>query len=428
MNRPFRKAPLAAVSVLAGLVLVVSVALFAPSGALAAGQGRILGTVVDEAGAPIPDVKIKITRPTQASYLQEKTTDKKGQFTVLVLDATVEYRFALEREGYEKIEMDLKPRLEDTLRQTFTLIKTKAPVVADPAIKARNEAIAAFNEGVVAFNAKDMVVAEAKFREAIATDAALVPARAALAEVLIDQKKWPEALVAVDEYLKAEPGNIRGLQDRFDVLKEMGDAAATDAALETLIAADKSRDTAIRIFNLGAESSRAGNIEAAVTKMRRAVEVDPTLDPAWSALASLYLRKKSWDDALATADQILSRNSGDLEAMALKAEAYRGKGDKKKADEIQAAMKAASETSTPEALMKQAIALFNSNNLGEARAAFEAVLAKQETNARAHYLLGATLAGMSENAAAKTHLTRFLELAPNDPDAAAAQEMLSYLK
>lgn len=420
MNRSLRAAAFAAVFVLA--------AAFLPLPALAAGQGRILGTVVDETGAPVADVKVKITRASQASYLQEKTTDKKGQFTVLVLDATVEYHFTLERDGYVKLEMDLKPRLEDTLRQTFNLIKAKVAPVDDPVLKAHNEAIAAFNEGVAAFNANDMTLAESKFRQAIGLDEKLVPARVALAEVLIDQKKWPEALAAADDYLKLEPASVRGLQNRFDAVKEMGDPAATNAALEALIAVDKSRETAVRVFNLGAEASRAGNVDESIAKMRRAVEVDPTLDPAWSALASLYLRRKAWDDALATADQILARNGGDLEAMALKAEAYRGKGDKKKADEIQAAMKAASESSTPEALMKQAIALYNSNNLTQAREAFEAVLAKQETNARAHYLLGNILAGLSENAAARTHLTRFLELAPNDPDAEVAQGILSYLK
>src|SRR6185295_3119343 len=57
----------------------------------AAGEGRIIATVADEAGNPIQGAKVVLTRPGTA-YKLEKTTDKKGQVMLLILDATQEYQ------------------------------------------------------------------------------------------------------------------------------------------------------------------------------------------------------------------------------------------------------------------------------------------------------------------------------------------------
>ncbi|HSN86240.1 MAG TPA: carboxypeptidase-like regulatory domain-containing protein, partial [Thermoanaerobaculia bacterium] len=111
MNRPHR-------ALLAALTFSLALA-----GALSAGEeGRVLGTVVDETGAPIVGAKALLTREG-TGYKLEKTTDKKGQFTLLVLDATHEYQLRLEKEGYLPVEGPVKPKIQETLRLTFTLAK-----------------------------------------------------------------------------------------------------------------------------------------------------------------------------------------------------------------------------------------------------------------------------------------------------------------
>jgi Tfp pilus assembly protein PilF len=427
MTRSYR-APLAALVVL--LLLPALAGLL-----LAVGEGRIIGTVVDDAGNPLPGVKVTITKPDSARYRQEKTTDKKGQFTVLILDATATYTFTLEKEGFAALEAPIKPQLGDTMRQTFTLARSAgsaAPAAgegATPEAVRAAQAIPFFNEGVVAFNGRDMATAGEKFRQALELDPKLAPARAALAEVYIDQKKWAEALAEVDRYLELEPGNVRGLKDRYDILKELGgDKARTEAALAALVAAAPDRDTAVRIFNLGAESSRAGDLDTAVAHLKRALEIDPSLDPAYPALAGIHLKRKEYKEAVAVADRQLARDPANLEALTMRYEAFRAMGDTAKAKEAQAAMKAASEGGSPETLFKQGVALFNTNNTDQAKAAFERVLKLDPNHAKAHYLLGISQANTGENGPAKEHLKRFLELAPTDTDAEAAKQMLDYLK
>ena len=83
---------------LSALVLALAFA-----GALhAAGEGRIIATVLDEANAPVEGAKVILTRPG-TGYKLEKVSDKKGQVMLLILDATQEYQIRLEKAGLQAL-------------------------------------------------------------------------------------------------------------------------------------------------------------------------------------------------------------------------------------------------------------------------------------------------------------------------------------
>ena len=416
---------------LRALSFALLAALALAASAHAVGEGRIIGTITDDQGAPLPGVKVTFTRPG-TDYKQEKTSDAKGKFTILVLDATQEYTIRLDKEGYQPYEEVLKPKAQDTLRISYQLGKL-APVAAGPSseelkeLEGKNQAIASFNEGVNALRSNDLNTAAAKFEAATQSDASLAPAFGALAEVYVELGKNAEALAAADRYLELEPGNVRGLKVRFDALKTLGDKARTDQALEALIAVEKSRENAIRIYNLGAESSRTGKRDDAIVYLKRAIEVDPTLDQAFTALGQVYMVKKSYKEAVAALEPLLARDPQNLEALTIRFEALKAAGDKEGAKAAEAAMKTAQASQSPEALYKQGVAQYNSNNLASAIETLERAVSVDPKHAKAHYMLGLAYAG-SDAAKAKEHLQKFLELAPNDPDAAAAKEMLGYMK
>lgn len=420
MNRIFR-----ALSVALFLALILS------ASAQAVGEGRIIVTVTDPGGKPLPGIKATISRPG-TSFKQEKVTDANGKFTVLILDATQEYLLRLEKEGYGAYEETVKPKPSDTLRLSYTL----SEVVEQPAgpseeevkqLEGKNQAITAFNDGVTSLQAGNLDAAAAKFEEATKLDASLAPAYGALAEVYAEQKKPAEALAAADRFLELEPGNVRALRVRFDAIRAMGDKEKLGPALDALVAADRSRETAVRIYNLGAESSRTGDRDGAIAYLKRAIEIDPTLDQAYTALGQVYIVKKSFKEAAQAVDPLLARNPKNLEALTIRYEALKAGGDKAGAKAAQEAMKAAQASMNPEDLFKQGVALYNANNLVDAVEAFNTALIADPKHAKSHYMLGLAYAG-TDAAKAKEHLTKFLELAPNDPDAAQAKEMLTYLK
>ncbi|MFL6202673.1 MAG: carboxypeptidase regulatory-like domain-containing protein [Thermoanaerobaculia bacterium] len=421
MNRTYRALAIA-------LCLVLALA----ASAHAVGEGRIVGTVTNPEGKPLPGIKITLSRPG-TNYKQEKVTDKNGRFTVLILDATQEYLLRMEKEGYDPYEETIKPKPEDTLRLSYTLSEIAPKPAAGPSaeeiqqLEGKNQAVAAFNEGVTTLQANNLPAAEVKFKEATTLDPTLAPAFGALAEVYAEQKKNAEALAAADRFLELEPGAVRGLRVRFDTLRAMGDKERLGPAMEALIAADKSRETAVRIFNLGAETSRAGDRDGAIAYFRRAIEVDPTLDQAYAAMGQVLLVKKSFKEAAASVEPVLARNPKNLEALTIRYEALKAAGDKAGATAAQEAMKAAQASMNPDDLFKQGVALYNANNMVDAVAAFQMALTVDPKHAKSHYMLGLAYAG-TDAAKAKEHLTKFLELAPDDPDAAQAREMLTYLK
>jgi tetratricopeptide (TPR) repeat protein len=415
-------------------VLVIAALLAAGFGAAlqAAEQGRLLGTVTDTDGAPLPDVQVTVTAPG-FKYEQKKTSDKKGQFTVLVIDGTKQYQIKLEKEGYHPLEGPLRFKIGETIRQTYPLEK---PQVQQPAVvpsgpqqlSGESQAINVYNEGVVAFQGGDVAGALAKFQQATDLDPKQAAAWGALADLQLEQKKYAEAAAAADKLVELEPANPRGLRARYDAYKGAGNREKSEEALEALAQGDPSRDTAIRIYNEGAEATRRNDTEAAGRYLKRSVEVDPTFEQAYSALTGLYLTRKNFKDAAALAEQWIARSPGNLEALTVRYEAYKGMGDNAKAKEALAAMSAADAGGTSETFFKQGVSLFNANNFAQAKAAFERVLSVEPNHAKAHYMLGLVYANASDQAKAKEFLTKFVKLAPNDPDAPAAKEMLEYLK
>lgn len=418
MNRMYR-----ALSIALCLFLALAVS------AHAVGEGRVIGTVTNPEGKPIQGIKIILTRPG-TNYKQERVTDKNGKFTVIVLDATQQYVLRMEKEGYDAYEETIKPKPEDVLRLSYTLAEVKPAGPSEAEVKqleGKNQAVAAFNEGVTALQANDLPGAEVKFKEATVLDPSLAPAFGALAEVYAEQKKYGEALAAADRFLELEPGTVKGLRVRFDAIRGLGDKEKLGPALEALVAADKTRETAVRIFNLGAEASRGGDRDGAIAYLKRAVEVDPTLDQAYSAMGQVLLVKKSYKEAAQAVEPVLARNPNNLEALTIRYEALKAAGDKAGAAAAQEAMKAAQASMNPDDLFKQGVALYNANNMVDAVAAFHMALTVNPKHAKSHYMLGLAYAG-TDAAKAKEHLTKFLELAPEDPDAAQAKEMLTYLK
>jgi tetratricopeptide (TPR) repeat protein len=301
------------------------IALAAAVPAHAVGEGRILGTIVDASGAPVADAQVLLTRQG-SSFKQEKKSDAKGQFTMLIIDATKEYLIHIEKAGFQPLEETVKAKIGDTFRVTYTLQPAVQAAAAGPqALTGENQAVLAYNEAVTKLQAQDKAGAIAKFEEAATLNPKLPDAQIVLAELYLDQGKHAEALAAAERYLALQPNAPRGLSVQYDAYTALGDAAKADVALEALIQADPGHDSAVRLLNKGVNLFNAAKVDQAIQVFERVLQVDPTL-------------------------------------------------------------------------------------------------------AKTHYMLGLSYANSGNDAKAKEHLSKFLELAPNDENAATAKEMLEYIE
>lgn len=412
-------------------MLALLLLLLPAAAVLAVGQGRLQATVVDENGEPVPGVEVRIFND-QIAYEKTLTTNKKGSFTLLVIDATRPYTMQLKKEGYRPTQQVIKLEAGGVARETYTLpSNAAAPVQASPedirAAEGRNKAVKAFNEGVILAQAGDTAAAKEKFLEAHEIDPEMPQPYSALAGIYIDEGSYAEAVEMSKGLLELDPQNVRALQILYDSYTELGNAAEAQAALDQLAALeDGGTDAAVRVFNQGAEAIRVGDVDTARERFEKAAELDPDLAPAHAALAGLYLEVQEYQKAVDAAETALALDPDLTNVQRYRYEAYRRMGQEEKAKEVFAELAADDPEGLADTLYENGREAFNAGNTALAKTAFEQAITAMPDHARSHYMLGLVYVNQGEGSKAKEHLQKFIELAPDDPEVATARQMIEY--
>jgi tetratricopeptide (TPR) repeat protein len=405
-----------------GLVscLVAATVLFGAAG------GRVKGTIVDENGEPVPGVSITITSE-RIAFDETLESDQKGRFVVMFVDASERYEFRFEKDGYQPTVVDFKPAVGANLRQEFRMPTQSASDVRGGAVTEQrvDPALEPFNEGVEAVRAGDLDLAESKFEEARKISPNRPEPYTALASLYVDQGRADEAMAMAKKALELHPEAVRPLLVLYDVYTSRGEDEKADEALARLKSMGGT-EAALRIYNAGAQAAIEGDVETAMRLLTQATEADPGLAAAHGALASIYLGLGEHSQAIAAADEALAADPQFHKVYRVKYDAHRALGDEEGAQQAFELMSSADPAGTAEVLYQKGKTLFEAGNTGEAMNALERAVSLDAANARAHYMLGLCYLNASRSDEAKTHLEKFLELAPDDPEAANAQAMLDY--
>jgi tetratricopeptide (TPR) repeat protein len=413
-------------------ILIALVLLIVLSGGTAFAQsfGRMLLLFKDADGNPLPDVHVVITCDDITTFKQEKTSNKKGRVTVSVTDATHLYKIHAEHGAYPPFDSEIKLQLGTTTNQEIILKKpeqgqTKAGQ-ASGTVVVYTPAERVFNEGVELLQDGDMAGAKAKFIDALGRDGKMKLAHSALAGVYLEEKDYASALASVEKFRELDPESPRGVRMLYEAHSGLGNKKEADEALKEL-SKFGGGDTAKMIFNEGVQATKVGDFGTAKKRFLEALEVDASLGEATSALTIIYFNEKEWDKAAAMAESHLSLRPDDQKTMKIRYDAYRLAGNEAKAKESLEILAAVN----PEVLIKQffdaGIRYFEAGDMEKATLEFQRILEISDDHAASHFRLGICHISSGNSEAAKTHLSRFLELAPNDPEAGTAKDMLAYL-
>jgi Tfp pilus assembly protein PilF len=183
----------------------------------------------------------------------------------------------------------------------------------------------------------------------------------------------------------------------------------------------------VETYNEGVAALDVGDLPTARLRFQESLEKQPEYGPAHGGLARVYWKQEQWADAAKWGESALALNPDDTEINQVLYAAYSGLGDKAKASEVLAKLKALNPEKAGKNMFNQGADLYNSGSIAEAKAIFEQILAVDSNQPKAHYMLGMCFVNEGNNAKAKEHLSKFVELAPNDPDAQLATEMMGYL-
>ncbi|MDH3404282.1 MAG: tetratricopeptide repeat protein, partial [Acidobacteriota bacterium] len=343
------------------------------------------------------------------------------------------YEIVLAKEGYRTIREPVKVSRGEPVEGSWTLAAGAAEGVpgldlTPEEIAAKQAAVDLYNAGARAFNEGDLEAAVASFDAALAADPELLEAYDIAAALHLKLENYDRAMELAQATLARDPANARALGVNYDALNGLGRGAEADAALDLLVANVPEVDTARRAYNRGLAQARAGDLDAAMPRLEQAVQLEPALAPAWGLLGDLEIARGNFQRAIECGDQLITLEGSRERGLSLRHRAFEAMGDEEGA---RAALKALAEEN-PEAVMMSLFErgndLFDGNEPVAAAEVYRQVLELQPDNADAHYKLGLALLSAEDIPTARVHLERFLELAPDHPEAAAARDMLSYLE
>lgn len=405
---------------LAGLVLGIFFVILGSALPALAEKGIDLN-VVDNNGKKLGFVTVVLEAQDGSGFTQTLTANKRGNVKDSVKGPAGAYKATFTLDGYAPYTADLNIVDDQVQQGTITMV--------DQATANLQRSREAFNEGVAKLRNNDEDEALKLFQESMSLDPTLAQPHGLTAMVLANQKKWDEAATALDAYLELSPNGLSEIPaiapSAYMLYRHQGDAEAKAKALEILRANDMAKDVAPDIYNEGVEASKGDNTEAAEALFLEALDLDPALLPAYTGLAALNFNNQKWEKAVQYADQLLAKlpRSRDGQRMAFFANWELGNKE-----QAEAHAKAWFELTDDgkEEVTRQAEASFENNETDRALSLAEIVTRNAPDFAKAHYLLGRILAS-SDVPAAKKELQRFLELAPDDPDADAAKQMLAGL-
>jgi len=408
--------------------------------ASAQAMGRVTCTVTDKDGNKLQGVTATVTSQELGTFKQIKTSNKHGKFTVAVADATLTYDIKLEKEGYVPLVDKVKAPAGGFTTKEFVLLKPgqEGAPAAEPTPSAdstnvaaptsASRAITTYNEGVDAQAAGDLDLAETRFKDAAALDPTLAAAFTGLAGVAMQRQQYTEAASYAEQAIAIDPGDFRALHLRYEAYRQLGDSAKMAEAAEALKKSGGGEAAAKMLFNEGAEAYNNGDLAGAKSKFEQVVVLDPELVQAHVALATLYLRDHQYPAAEKEAGEVLQREPNNVKALQIRYDASRLSGDMETAKAALDKLVQVDPEWAATGLFQHGVELYNNDKAAEAITVLKEVLKVRPDHARAHYILGLALFNTGDMAGAKEHLQRFLELTPDDPDAAVAKEMLSYTK
>jgi tetratricopeptide (TPR) repeat protein len=405
-----------------------------PGLAYAEERARLEGRVIDPQGKPIQGVKVTVTCQQDEKFHENRTTDKRGTFTVIFSQINVTYHYRFEKEGYQTLEANQNWTAEGSQRFDWTMqpgsgTAAAAPTGAAAPVSNSPEAVNAYNAGVLAERAKDLRGAEAKFKEAVGFDPKLVQAWMALAAVQFQERDFKNAADSAEKAVALGSKDPALLTTRYQAYKSAGNDEKAAEALKELESIGRSAEEAKKLHNEGVALFKAGDNAGAIAKFKEALSLDPTLTASAVGMSDAALKAGNYEDAATAAEAILKNEPRNEQALKLRYNACLHLNDPDRLAQALIGLYAVDPAVAKKGLLKTAVdAYYDQNSKDHGRAAFEKILEWDPNEPYSNYYMGVMLISEGKNAEAKAHLEKVVAAAPNTEQGRSAKDMLKQLE
>lgn len=280
---------------LAVFVLVIGTA---ASLALASGQARVSGTVVDTTGKAVAGATITVTCPEAPTFKKVLEAEQNGDFRLLLLDATKSYNFHVQAPGYAPYDHLIKVGVGTMDNEfTFSLQSDSEAAAAQQQAILQQPGYKELEEGLALLRSGQMDAARAKFSEAVAAVPGLAAAWSGLADIDYRSGNHAAALKYATSCLEHDAENMKCLAIAANSSKELGDLEVHHAFMARYQALNP--DDPATLFNQAAEFLNALDDEHARPLLERCLAVDPAFPECLFEYAMVLLRSGDLEGAKA---------------------------------------------------------------------------------------------------------------------------------
>jgi Tfp pilus assembly protein PilF len=261
----------------------------AASLALASGQARVSGTVVDITGKAIAGATITVTCPEAPTFKKVIETEQNGGFRLLLLDATKSYDFHVQAPGYAPYDHMIKVGVGTMDNEfTFSLQSDREAAAAQQQAILQQPGYKELEEGLALLRSGQTDAARAKLSEAVAAVPGLAAAWAGLADIDYRSGNHAAALKHATSCLEHDAENMKCLAIAANSSKELVDLEAHRAYMARYQALNP--DDPATLFNQAAEFLNALDDEHARPLLERCLAVDPAFPQCLFEYAMVLLR------------------------------------------------------------------------------------------------------------------------------------------
>ncbi len=188
------------------------------------------------------------------------------------------------------------------------------------------------------------------------------------------------------------------------------------------------RQAAISVFNDGVTSLNEEDLATATARFREASDIDPEWAEPYRALAAVGMEAKDYATAAKAANALLQREPDNVQGLRT---AYFANYMIDDMGAFIAAAQRLVELNPPMVegeMLDNARTMFESNSISFARGLLEVIIGARPELADAHYLLGLCCNAQADETCVVGAFNRFIDLAPDSPDAPTAQAMIDYYR
>lgn len=379
----------------------------------------LAGEVHGSDEVPLPGAAVRLVDASDG-VIFEGTAGDGGRFEIEVTSPQGSYRLRLAHADYAPFETELELAAGQRYDYVLKLI--------DRATADLQDARTAFNEGAAHYESGETAAAKERFEAARALDPTLPQPYLALADIYLGEGALEQARESIVRYREAMPDDLRAIRLAYQIHHAAGDRDGAATMLERLRGTEYALPLAQTIYNEGVAAMREGDDAGAIERFEASAGMGAKIAEPLVGLASVHYNAGQYEDVRRALERLAEVDPNNRSGLRLRYLLHDALAEGEAAAAAYEAYRAIDPKGAAGLLYERAELDFRDGDAAAARTALLRILADDPDHARAHYTLGLAYASLGDSGKAREHLQRFLDLAPDDPEAASAREMLPHLQ